>query len=111
MGLVDLKDYIESGKNSLKFVVSEKLEVGKSSLINGLIGKNLAKEALTPLSVTPEINEYKVTIEATDKSVDKSVDVVITDCPGLGDPVNDEEAMQPQKLQSIARMQTCSSIV
>ena len=66
--------------------------VGKSSLINGLIGKNLAKEDLTPLSVTPEISEYKLAIKTTDKSVDKSVDVIIMDCPGLGDPVNDEEA-------------------
>ena len=89
---MDLKDYIESGKNSLKFVVSGKMGVGKSSLINGLIGKKLAKEAQSPLTVTAEITGYELPIEATDKSIDKTVDVVIMDCPGLGDPVNDEEA-------------------
>lgn len=92
MDFVDLKDYIESGKNSLKFVVSGKMGVGKSSLINGLIGKNLAKEAQSPLSVTDEINAYELTIKTSDKSIDKSVKVEIMDCPGLGDPVNDEEA-------------------
>ena len=85
-------DYIESGKNSLKFVVSGKMGVGKSSLINELIGKKLAKEAQSPLTVTAEITGYELPIEATDKSIDKTVDVVIMDCPGLGDPVNDEEA-------------------
>ena len=66
--------------------------VGKSSLINALIGKNLAKEAQLPNSVTDEINGYELIIKATDKSIDKTVDVIIMDCPGLGDPVNDEEA-------------------
>ena len=92
MGFVDLKDYIKSGKNSLKFVVSGKMGVGKSSLINGLIGKNLAKEARSPLAVTKEIKAYELTIKTSDKSIDKSVKVEIMDCPGLGDPVNDEEA-------------------
>ena len=92
MGIVDLKDYIESGKSSLKFVVSGKMGVGKSSLINGLIGKSLAKEAQSPLTVTAEIKGYKLKIETTDRSVDKTVNVEIMDCPGLGDPVNDEEA-------------------
>jgi len=92
MDFVDLKDYIESGKNSLKFVVSGKMGAGKSSLINGLIGKNLAKEAVSPFSVTAEIEGYKLAIKTTDKSIDKTVNVEIMDCPGLGDPVNDEEA-------------------
>ena len=54
--------------------------------------KKLAKEAQSPLTVTAEIRGYELPIEATDKSIDKMVDVVIMDCPGLGDPVNDEEA-------------------
>ena len=54
MGVVELKDYIESGKNSLKFVVTGKMGVGKSSLINGLIGKKLAKEAQQRPCFCPE---------------------------------------------------------
>ena len=92
MGLPELKDYIESGKSNLKFVISGKMGVGKSSLINGLLGKKVAKEALSPFSITTEITAYKLQIEATDHAVTKKVEVLIMDCPGLGDPVNDEEA-------------------
>ena len=66
--------------------------VGKSSLINGLLGKNVAKEAQSPCTITSEISAYQLQIEATDHAVTKSVEVLIMDCPGLGDPVNDEEA-------------------
>ena len=59
---IELKDYIESGKSSLKFVVSGKMGVGKTSLINGLIGKNLAREAKSPHSITFEIKGYKLTV-------------------------------------------------
>ena len=89
---IELKDYVESGKSSLKFVVSGKMGVGKSSLINGLVGKKVAREASSSNTVTSEIRGYELTLEATDKSINKSVEVVIMDCPGLGDPVNDEEA-------------------
>ena len=66
--------------------------VGKSALINGLIGKHVAIEAQSPNTVTAKIEDHKLTIEAADESIIKSVEVVIMDCPGLGDPVNDEEA-------------------
>lgn len=92
MGLKGLKDFIESGKPTLKFVVSGKMGVGKSSLINGLLGKKVAREDLSPRSVTPDITEYKLQIEADDDAIQKKVDVAILDCPGLGDPLGDEEA-------------------
>ena len=90
---IGLKDYIESGKSTLKFVVSGKIGVGKSSLINGMLGKNVAKETLLPNTVTSEISAYKLQIEVPDFAVTKSVKVLIMDCPGLGDPVSDEEAI------------------
>lgn len=63
--------------------------VGKSALINGLSGKMVAEEAQSPLTVTTKITGYKLTTKATDKS---SFEVIAFDSPGLGDPVNDEEA-------------------
>ena len=55
--------YIESGKNSLKIVISGKMGVGKSSLINGLVGKEVSKEAKSVLAVTNEIMSYSFTMK------------------------------------------------
>ena len=91
-GIIEHKDYIKSIKNSLKFVVSGKMGVGKSALINGLSGKMVAKEGTSPIRVTNEITGYELTIEATDKSISKGVEVVVYDTPGFADPFHDEEA-------------------
>ena len=91
-GIIEYKDYIKSIKNSLKFVVSGKLGVGKSALINGLSGKMVAKEGQSAIRVTNEITGYELTIKATDKSISKGVEVVVYDTPGLADPLHDEEA-------------------
>ena len=66
--------------------------IGKSSLVNELLGKYLAEEHLPVTDSSTEIKEYKLAINVTDKSINESVDIVIVDCPGLGDPLNDEEA-------------------
>ena len=92
VGIIEHKDYIKSIKNSLKFIVTGNLGVGKSALINGLSGKMVAKEGTSPTRVTNEITGYELTIEATDKSISKGVEVVVYDTPGLADPFHDEEA-------------------
>lgn len=92
VGIIQHKDYAECINGSLKFVVSGKMGTGKSALINGLSGKTVAKEGMSPLRVTNEITGYELTIKATDKSISKNVEVVIFDTPGLADPFHDEEA-------------------
>ena len=84
--------YIESGKNSLKIVISGKMGVGKSSLINGLVGKEVSKEAKSVLAVTNEIKPYSFTMKVKNTTVQKTIDVTVLDTPGLADPFRDEEA-------------------
>ena len=84
--------YIESGKNSLKIVISGKMGVGKSSLINGLVGKEVSKEAKSVLAVTNEIKSYSFTMKVKNTTVQKTIDVTVLDTPGLADPFRDEEA-------------------
>ena len=52
--------------------------VGKSALVNGLIGDKVAPEGDTAESVTDAVYEYKKTIN--------DVDVIIFDTPGFSDP-------------------------
>ena len=84
--------YIESGKNSLKIVFSGKMGVGKSSLINGLVGKEVSKEATSVMAVTNEIMSYSFTMKVEDTTVQKVIDVTVLDTPGIADPFRDEDA-------------------
>ena len=43
-------------------------------------------------TVSCEITLYEVQIEADDPTIKKKVEVVIMDCPGLGDPILDEKS-------------------
>ena len=83
--------YIESGKNSLKIVISGKMGVGKSSLINGLVGKEVSKEATSVMAVTNEIMSYSFTMKIEDTAVQKTIDVTVLDTPGIADPFRDED--------------------
>ena len=70
-----ITSYIESGKNSLKIVdiISGKMGVGMSSLINGLVGKEISKEAKSVLAVTNEITSYSLfTMKVEDTTVQKT---------------------------------------
>jgi len=84
--------YIESGKSSLMFVISGRMGVGKSSLINGLVGKEVSKEATSVKSVTSEITSYTFPMKVNDSAVQKTIEVTVLDTPGLGDPFGNEEA-------------------
>ena len=85
-------NYIESGKDSLKIVISGKMGVGKSSLINGLVGKEVSKEATSVMAVTNEIMSYSFTMKVEDTTVQKAINVTVLDTPGFADPFRDEEA-------------------
>jgi len=87
-----ITDYIESGKNSLMIVISGKMGVGKSSLINGLVGREVSKEATSVMSVTNEITSYSFPMKVKDSAVQKTIEVTVLDTPGLGDPFGNEEA-------------------
>ena len=57
--------------------------VGKSTLINNLLGKEVASVGHTLQSETPKVNPHEVTVEG--------VPIVVYDTPGLGDIKGEEE--------------------
>ena len=57
--------------------------VGKSTLINNLLGKEVASVGHTLQSETPDVNPHEVTVEG--------VQIVVYDTPGLGDVKGEEE--------------------
>ena len=57
--------------------------VGKSTLINNLLGKEVARVGHTLQSETPDVDQHEVTVEG--------VQVVVYDTPGLGDVKGEEE--------------------
>ncbi len=85
-----MQSYVKLGKDTLKIVVSGKVGVGKTSLVNGLFGEDLALEMTSARGVTPDINEYRLTVNASGGTVSKNVSVSVFDCPGFGDPLGDD---------------------
>ena len=56
---------------------------GKSTLINNILGKEVASVGHTLQSETPNVNQHKVTVEG--------VQIIVYDTPGLGDVKGEEE--------------------
>ena len=78
-----IKRWLEQSK-SLRILITGKTGVGKSALVNGIVGKYVAKEGDTPNPETLKVTEYRTTIQ--------DVEVIIYDSPGLQDGIDNEEA-------------------
>ena len=73
-----LLEWIENNpQKKLSFLVTGKTGVGKSRLVNALVGKDVAVEGRQRDSCTNTTNQHKVTIEG--------IDVLVWDSPGLLD--------------------------
>lgn len=90
-----VKEYIAQGEDSLSIVIAGKVGTGKSSLVNGVLGKKVAEEVASAVSVTSEIEPY----EAEIKTSEKTVSVTVWDTPGLGDVFGDDEKVVTQVAQ------------
>ena len=78
-----IRKWLEQSK-SLRILITGKTGVGKSALVNGIVGKFVAKEGETLDPETSTVMEYRTTIQ--------DVEVVIYDSPGLQDGTSKEEA-------------------
>ena len=83
-----VEEYLDSGKSSLTVVCVGKLGTGKSALINGIIGRKVAKESSSAFTETADIVLFEENIQVSEKRV---VNVKIWDTPGLGDGFSSNE--------------------
>ena len=89
-----LKQYFAKGKDSVEIVLGGKMGTGKSTLVNSIVGKLMAEEGNKVVSVTTKIVCYTKAVDIpsellTDK---RTINVMVWDTPGLGDPFGDDEA-------------------
>lgn len=90
-----IEDYIAQGKDSLSMVIAGKMGTGKSSLINGVVGRKVAKEGASAVTQTTEIEPYEAKVVTSAKTVT----ITVWDTPGLGDVFGDDEAVVTQVSQ------------
>ena len=84
----ELEEYFNTGKRSLTIVCVGKLGTGKSSLVNGIVGRRVAKEGSSAFSETVNITLFEEDIKVSEE---RQINVKIWDTPGLGDGFNDNE--------------------
>ena len=88
-----LKQYFARGKNSVEIVLAGKMSTGKSTLVNSIVGKQIAVEGNKAFSETTKIICYAIQVEIPAELIlKKTIDVRVWDTPGLGDPFGDDEA-------------------
>ncbi len=78
-----LSKYLKTGKDSVQILTCGNLGVGKSALVNSLIGKQVAKEETSPLSSNLDIVEYTEIVESHGSSpTGRSITVKVWEAPG-----------------------------
>ncbi len=81
---------------SISILITGKTGTGKSTLLNGLLGKEVAKEGYDPNKIgTTEVISYNEVI--------RNINVKIWDSPGLQDDTNNETYLQKMKEQCSKR--------
>lgn len=95
-----VEEYLDSGKKSITIVCVGKLGTGKSALVNGIVGRKVAKEGNSAFTETVAITLFEEPIHVSEKS---EVKVRIWDTPGLGDGFNCNEE------QYVKQLATCVS--
>ena len=86
----DLKRYFAEGKDSITILMAGRMSTGKSTLVNGIVGKEVAVEGYQVMS--SHIVPYHTQAEMPEEILKKKIEVVVWDTPGLGDPFGDDEA-------------------
>lgn len=81
----ELEEYLHSGKSSVTIVCVGKLGTGKSALVNGIVGRRVAKEGSSAFTETADIVLFQEKIQISKM---REVTVGIWDTPGLGDGFN-----------------------
>ena len=54
----ELEEYFDSGKSSLTITCVGKVGTGKSALVNGIVGRKLAKEGNSAFTETAEVTLF-----------------------------------------------------
>lgn len=73
-----INEWCKERKPQLKILVAGKIAVGKSSLVNCLIGRKVARTGMPATQVTRDVNRYECKFNG--------VDIIIVDTPGLLGP-------------------------
>ena len=85
-----LKQYFAKGKDSVEIVLAGKMSTGKSTLVNSIVGKRMAEEGNKAFSETTKIVCYTKAVDIPSEILEKTINVVVWDTPGLGDPFGDD---------------------
>ena len=88
----NLKQYFTKGKDSMEIVIAGKMSTGKSTLVNSIVGKRMAEEGNKAFTETTKIVCYTKAVDIPSEILEKTINVMVWDTPGLGDPFGDDEA-------------------
>ena len=79
----DMKEWCKAKR--LEILITGKTGVGKSTLVNGLVGKVVAKEGRNLRATTREVTKYQLTTAL-------GLEIIVWDSPGLQDGTENEAA-------------------